>query len=144
MAISSRSASAALCVMPRRIDDEHINTQIGLRMRRRRVQLLLSQKALGERVQLSLQAIQKYEAGHSAPPLARLIMIAETLRVPISYFFDGLVSRQTNDAQLDSGLAEKDLRLMSRLQKLSEDIREVVAKLISSALQHLEHGATSR
>jgi transcriptional regulator with XRE-family HTH domain len=127
--------------MPRRLDDEHINTQIGLRVRRRRVQLLLSQKALGERVQVSFQAIQKYESGHNAPPPARLIMIAETLRVPIRYFFDGLVPGRPNERLPSSSLSENDLRLLSCFHKLPEDVQEVVEKLISSALRHLEREA---
>jgi transcriptional regulator with XRE-family HTH domain len=71
------------------LQNEDLNRLIGLRVRRRRRQLGLTQAQLSMVCGVRFQQVQKYESG--APLSAvRLWMIAEALEVPIAYFFDGL------------------------------------------------------
>jgi transcriptional regulator with XRE-family HTH domain len=61
---------------------------IGRRMRARRLQLGLSQQALGDALGVSYQQVQKYEQGVSRIGAGRLQQLAEILDVPVSVFFD--------------------------------------------------------
>jgi transcriptional regulator with XRE-family HTH domain len=130
--------------MPRTLDDDHINSQIGLRLRRRRLRLQLTQRALGKQVQLSSQAIQKYESGQNVPSPARLIMLAEVLRVPITYFFGNLSREKAISTTPDTPeLSERDVRLVQQLHKLPDDIRQSFEGLVLSATRYLEQNVST-
>ena len=64
------------------------DTLVGRRIRARRQQLGLSQKALAEALGISYQQVQKYENGASRIGAGRLQQLAEILNVPVSVFFD--------------------------------------------------------
>ena len=61
---------------------------VGRRIKARRLQLGLSQQALGDALGLSYQQVQKYEQGVSRIGAGRLQQLAEVLNVPVSVFFD--------------------------------------------------------
>ncbi len=75
--------------MPRKKQHE-IDAYIGSRVRLRRLMLQMSQEALGEELALTFQQVQKYEKGINRISASRLFELATALRVPVSYFFDGL------------------------------------------------------
>ena len=64
------------------------NKIIGHRIKRRREHLNISQERLGEMTGVTYQQIQKYEKGANKVSAERLSKIAETLNVPISFFFE--------------------------------------------------------
>ena len=64
------------------------DTLVGRRIRVRRRQLGLSQKALADALGISYQQVQKYENGVSRIGAGRLQQLAEILNVPVSVFFD--------------------------------------------------------
>jgi len=66
-----------------------IDVHVGLRIKQRRVELNVSQTKLGDSLDVSFQQIQKYERGTNRVSASSLALIAETLDVPISYFFKG-------------------------------------------------------
>ncbi|MGB7317889.1 MAG: helix-turn-helix domain-containing protein [Planktotalea sp.] len=68
----------------------NIDVLIGARIKGRRIALKISQTTLAESVGVRFQQVQKYESGANRVSASRLLMIAETLGVPISYFFQGL------------------------------------------------------
>jgi transcriptional regulator with XRE-family HTH domain len=119
--------------------DKHV----GKRVRMRRMMLSMSQTSLASALGLTFQQVQKYEKGANRIGASRLQQIANTLQVPISFFFEdplrpnaGGGGRQT--AALDyvsdflattDGLALtkafmriKDARLRRSIVKLVEDI----------------------
>lgn len=59
---------------------------LGERIKERRRELLMTQKELGDKIQVSQKQISKYEKNESTPPLDQIEKLAEALRVPISYF----------------------------------------------------------
>ncbi len=67
-----------------------IDRHIGQRLRLQRVNLGMSQEALGERVNLTFQQIQKYEKGTNRISAARLFEFADILNVDIGFFYEGL------------------------------------------------------
>ena len=75
---------------PKEIDP--IDYEVGRRLRQRRIEIGISQEALGETLGLTFQQVQKYEKGTNRIAPSRLITAAKTLKVPPSYFFDGVTA----------------------------------------------------
>ncbi len=69
-----------------------VDMHVGLRMRQRRALLGMSQTALGNSVGLTFQQVQKYERGSNRMGSSRLYEFAKVLDVPVSYFFDEMLS----------------------------------------------------
>ena len=67
-----------------------VDIHVGRQLRQRRTLRGMSQTALGKSVGLTFQQIQKYENGTNRVCASRLWQFANVLRVPVSYFFDGL------------------------------------------------------
>src|SRR4051812_40316367 len=65
--------------------DKHV----GSRVRMRRMMLGMSQEKLGDALSLTFQQIQKYEKGTNRIGASRLQQIAQSLQVPVSFFFEG-------------------------------------------------------
>ena len=70
-------------------DPSNIDKHIGYKLKLRRVDAGMSQEALGEKVGLSFQQIQKYEKGANRISASRLFELTRILEVDISYFFEG-------------------------------------------------------
>lgn len=75
--------------MPRKKQHE-IDAYIGARVRLRRLMLEMSQEMLGNKLGLTFQQVQKYERGINRISASRLFELATALKVPVSYFYDGL------------------------------------------------------
>jgi transcriptional regulator with XRE-family HTH domain len=76
------------------VDDDSgpspVDVHVGSRLRLRRTLLGLSQAALGDRVGLTFQQIQKYERGANRVSASRLWEFSNVLDVPVSFFFDDM------------------------------------------------------
>lgn len=66
--------------------DEHV----GGRMRKRRLQLGMSQERLAELLGVTFQQVQKYEKGVNRIAASRLYKAGHALDVPFQYFVKGL------------------------------------------------------
>lgn len=90
-----------------------IDIFVGNKIRQQRTLLGLSQGKLGAAVGLTFQQVQKYERGANRVGASRLYEISRILRVPVSYFFDGLEKEQGFGEARDgngvgfAGMAEK-------------------------------------
>ena len=67
-----------------------VDAYVGRRLRLRRASLGMSQTALAQSVRLTFQQIQKYENGSNRISASRLWQFSNALRVPVSYFFEGI------------------------------------------------------
>lgn len=67
-----------------------VDTHVGKRIRHRRWMVGMTQQQLADAVGIKFQQIQKYETGMNRVSASRLWSIAETLDVPVSFFFEGL------------------------------------------------------
>jgi transcriptional regulator with XRE-family HTH domain len=65
-----------------------VDVHVGKRIRHRRWMVGMTQQQLAEHVGIKFQQIQKYETGMNRVSASRLWDIAETLSVPVSFFFD--------------------------------------------------------
>jgi transcriptional regulator with XRE-family HTH domain len=76
-----------------------VDVHVGKRVRHRRWMIGMTQQQLAERVGIKFQQIQKYETGANRVSASRLWDIAETLEVPVSFFFEGLDGQVAGDAE---------------------------------------------
>ena len=67
-----------------------VDVHVGKRIRHRRWMVGMTQQQLAEKVGIKFQQIQKYETGMNRVSASRLWDIAETLGVPVAFFFDGM------------------------------------------------------
>jgi transcriptional regulator with XRE-family HTH domain len=74
-----------------------IDAQVGNRVRLRRMLVGMSQEKLGECLGLTFQQVQKYEKGVNRIGAGRLYQIAHILGVPISYFYEDVADRTSDD-----------------------------------------------
>ena len=84
-----------------------VDVHVGSRVRYRRVAIGMSQGALGGKLKLTFQQIQKYESGKNRIGSSRLWRIAKALEVSPGYFFDGIDA----SAEMDGDAAELEMRL---------------------------------
>ena len=67
-----------------------VDVHVGKRIRHRRWLIGMTQQQLAEQVGIKFQQIQKYETGANRVSASRLWDIADSLGVPVSFFFEGL------------------------------------------------------
>lgn len=76
-----------------------VDVHVGKRIRHRRWLVGMTQQQLAEHVGIKFQQIQKYETGANRVSASRLWDIADAMKVPVSFFFEGL---EENDPTVDA------------------------------------------
>ncbi|MED5550710.1 MAG: helix-turn-helix transcriptional regulator [Pseudomonadota bacterium] len=113
-----------------------IDLHVGKRLRRRRRLLGLTQQQLAESVGIRFQQIQKYECGANRVSASRLFELAESLDVPVQYFYEGLSQRDQvdNDTRLSADiLSQKEtMDLIRAYYRLGERPRKRLLELAKS------------
>jgi transcriptional regulator with XRE-family HTH domain len=101
-------------------------------VRAQRLQLGLSQRALGDALGISYQQVQKYEQGISRIGAGRLQQLAEILNVPVSVFFDQtLGGSQDGDGMFALLNTAYSLRLVTAFTKiLDRPIQQRIVELV--------------
>ena len=79
---------------------------VGSRVRMRRLMLSMSQEKLGEKLGLTFQQVQKYEKGTNRIGASRLQHIAQILKVPVAFFFEGVSGKQSEDGSSKAPVAD--------------------------------------
>ena len=108
-----------------------LNEHLGKKLRLRRTSLGLTQTQVAKAINVTFQQIQKYEKGTNGVSSARLLQLANFLKVPIKYFFEDY-----QDFKADSG---KDLAKSlnySFLLKLFGDLEPVEKEKIFEVLKN--------
>lgn len=82
-------------------------TTLAERIKTVRQEMQVSQKKLGEMLQLSDKAVSAYEVGRAMPTIETLVLLSELAYKPIGYFFE----QRSADLELQIKLKqiEKDL-----------------------------------
>jgi transcriptional regulator with XRE-family HTH domain len=78
------------CVLVPKKQANPVDTQVGNRVRIRRMLIGMSQERLGELLNLTFQQVQKYEKGVNRIGAGRLFDVSRILGVPIDYFYEGV------------------------------------------------------
>ena len=92
---------------------QSVSADVGGRLRARRIALGLSQKAVGDRLGISYQQLQKYEAGANALNVNRLLELSVLLRVPVAYFFGTIEGAAESEGQAIAGVGIEPCGLAS-------------------------------
>lgn len=105
-----------------------LNARLGSTIRQKRVLLGLSQDALGKRIGVTFQQIQKYEKGKNQVTFTRLVDLAEALGISVN----DLVSAALGEvAASREGVSDREtLELMKRLSGLTPNQRRGVKLLV--------------
>ena len=119
-----------------------VDVHVGKRVRHRRWMVGMTQQQLAEKVGIKFQQIQKYETGMNRVSASRLWDIADSLDVPVGYFFDGLDGDAEEVTAKDTGipgdiLADKEaLELVRSYYTIPENQRRrlfELARVLSDA-----------
>lgn len=105
-----------------------VDRYVGGRIRERRVMLGLSQQQMAHLIGVTYQQAHKYERGINRISAGRLFEIARVLRVPVSYFFEGL---EGNGSEEDLSVRQRMCLELARnfTQIPNERHREALSQL---------------
>jgi transcriptional regulator with XRE-family HTH domain len=123
---------------------DQVDAHVGQRIKMRRMALKMSQSDLGKSCGVTFQQIQKYEKGNSRVSASRLQQVSQRLKVPVSFFFDGLPSKGTKKKYAPEDLAQQLLvtrdgnELAKAFMSISNKAlrRSIVAAVEAIADQH--------
>ncbi|UNE54001.1 helix-turn-helix domain-containing protein [Bartonella machadoae] len=105
---------------------------IGKKIRFRRKMLKMSQKELGQSLNLSAQQIQKYETGLNRVSAGRLKEIAEKLNVPLAFFYADLLTKQEPPYHHDEIISSKEEYLLLKSFRVLNSVKQkAILQLIS-------------
>jgi transcriptional regulator with XRE-family HTH domain len=116
---------------PRRPDP--VDAHIGARIRMRRLELGISQTALGDHLRLTFQQIQKYEKGTNRVGGSRMAQIASMLGVEVAYFYPAQDAKGPPVvSEMDKFLATKDGLVIARafVRIADPEVRRIIAGFI--------------
>ena len=69
--------------------ESNFNRHLGSKLRMRRLALGLTQTKVAQAINVTFQQIQKYEKGTNGISSLRIMQLANFLKVPVVYFFEG-------------------------------------------------------
>ena len=90
---------------------------LGDRIRKRRVELNMTQEELGKQIGVTKVAICSYENNTRTPKLDTISKLAVTLNLEIGYLLGQDVSIINEESNLSMKLPKEDLQLLSELKK---------------------------
>ena len=97
-----------------------VDVHVGNRIRYQRWMCGITQKQLAEFVGIKFQQIQKYETGANRVSASRLWDIATSLKVPVSFFFEGLEhDADSQEERYGSGAKTADKKAVDLLRYYS-------------------------
>ena len=87
------------------------NRSIGIKIKKRRLELKKTQTWLAKKINVTFQQIQKYEKGSNGTSAYRLWEISKALRVSMSYFFPTPMLPNFTTVTHEEILQDKNLNL---------------------------------
>ncbi|TVR80150.1 MAG: XRE family transcriptional regulator [Rhodospirillales bacterium] len=112
-----------------------VDRYVGGRIRERRVMLGLSQQQMADMIGVTYQQAHKYERGINRISAGRLYEIAQVLRVPVSYFFDGI----------DSADGEEEMSMRQRMcLELARNFTQITSDRHREALSQMARALATK
>lgn len=93
-------------IIPLEHETHTLDLHLGNKLRERRLMLGFTQEKLAFLVGLTFQQVQKYERGLNRISASRLYELAEALRVPVTFFYEGVQQLLAPQQGLASGKQE--------------------------------------
>ncbi|MEZ7844439.1 MAG: helix-turn-helix transcriptional regulator [Rhodospirillales bacterium] len=114
----------------------HLDAEIGRRLRQARLVENLTQDGLAQKLNISFQQVQKYENGTNRVSSSRLWAISRVLGLPIIYFYEGLDDSHISEAVEgadDGSLPDRTIRVARMLDEMPDgDVKDKVFGLIKA------------
>ncbi|MBY5379084.1 helix-turn-helix domain-containing protein [Rhizobium leguminosarum] len=111
-----------------------IDAEVGARIRSERRAIGLSQGKLAEALGITFQQVQKYERGTNRIGASRLQNLANVLRVPVAYFFDGNAMQTAGSETHTDLVAGRDLAAFLRSAE-GKELNAAFSKVKSLAVR---------
>jgi len=109
-----------------------IDIHVGKRLRERRLAAGMTQSQLADEVSVNFQQIQKYETGANRVSSSRLWELARALKVPITFFFEGLDEDRQQPHKPDRASDLDALSLARIFHAIPEAQRKAILALATS------------
>ena len=110
----------------------NFNKHLGSKLRMKRLALGLTQTKVAQAINVTFQQIQKYEKGTNGISSLRIMQLANFLRVPVVYFFEGYpIYTESNKEKTE----EEDLNysfLAKLFSNLSEHQKEKIMQVLKN------------
>lgn len=74
-----------------------VDIYVGHRLRKKRLEMGISQDQIGSAIHVTFQQIQKYEKGYNRISCSKLFEISQFLKIKIGYFFENLPLKTITD-----------------------------------------------
>ena len=114
----------------------HLDAEIGRRLRQARLVENLTQDGLAQKLNISFQQVQKYENGTNRVSSSRLWAISRVLGLPITYFYESLDDNQISEVAEgadDGSLPDRTIRVARMLNEMPDgDVKDKVFGLIKA------------
>jgi len=107
-----------------------LNQHLGKKLRLRRTSLGLTQTQVAKAINVTFQQIQKYEKGTNGVSSARLLQLANFLKVPIKYFFEDYQEFSNNTDTIDSSKEMNYSFLVKLFNDLDPSQKEKVLEVL--------------
>ncbi|WP_375608441.1 MULTISPECIES: helix-turn-helix domain-containing protein [unclassified Bartonella] len=105
---------------------------IGKKIRLRRKMLKMSQKTLGQHLDVTFQQIQKYENGLNRVSAGRLKRISDILDVPIAFFYADIITKQQPPYLHDEiASSTEEYLLLKRFRVLTSIKQKAILQLLA-------------
>jgi len=92
--------------------------EIGAKIKKRRIELGISQEQLAETLDVTYQQVQRYENGTNRLNVENIQLIADILSLPVSYFFESDEKVMIVREEASPYLPAQESKLMRYFRKL--------------------------
>ena len=111
----------------------NFNRHLVSKLRMRRLALGLTQTKVAQAINVTFQQIQKYEKGTNGISSLRIMQLANFLKVPVVYFFEGFpeYAGSSKDENINSGEEDLNYSFVAKLfSSLSEQQKEKILQVL--------------
>ena len=114
----------------------NFNRHLGSKLRMRRLALGLTQTKVAQAINVTFQQIQKYEKGTNGISSLRVMQLANYLKVPVVYFFEGFPGFSENAKEGSENVYKEEDLNYSFLAKLFTSLSDLQKEKILQVLKN--------
>ena len=118
--------------------ESNFNRHLGSKLRIRRLALGLTQTKVAQAINVTFQQIQKYEKGTNGISSLRIMQLANFLKVPVVYFYEGFSSYE-GEFVSNEGVENLNYSFLAKLfSNLSSQQKEKIFQVLKNTTRTLE------
>ena len=118
--------------------ESNFNRHLGSKLRIRRLALGLTQTKVAQAINVTFQQIQKYEKGTNGISSLRIMQLANFLKVPVVYFYEGFSSYEGEFVSTE-GVENLNYSFLAKLfSNLSSQQKEKIFQILKNTTRTLE------